>query len=161
MDSLIYEKLKIDLGRVPIELLREYLQVRYWLNLARKPSSANRFRYKMAAQHLSNARDFARLQQLCAEVPELKDLVMPQPAENDEPTEETQVRCCDCYYYTGDSGNKFFHVICAVNPKVEPSRQELRKARGKRTEAWHNCQDFKKGHSETTSSRDHTFEFDD
>lgn len=72
-------------------------------------------------------------------------------------------RCCDCYYHTGDSGDKPHHVICAVNPKVQPSREELRKARGRKAEAWHDCKDFKKavpvfgGYSE----RLHTFDFDD
>lgn len=92
MDSLIYEKLKIDLHSVSAELIKEYLQVKYWLNLASKPSSANLCRYKMAAQHLSNAGDFARLQQLCAEVPELKNLVFVSEPVGNEPTATDQVR---------------------------------------------------------------------
>jgi hypothetical protein len=142
MDSLIYEKLKIDLHSVSAGLIKEYLQVKYWLNLASKPSSANLCRYRIAAQHLSNAGDFARLQQLCAEVPELKNLV-PEPVENNQPTETAQVRCCDCTFYSGDSGNKPHHIMCAV-AVPQPTLEAVRKARGNLPNAWHNCKHFVK-----------------
>lgn len=142
MDSLIYEKLKIDLHSVPAGLIKEYLQVRYWLNLASKPSFANRFRYKMAAQHLSNAGDFARLQQLCAEVPELKNLVfIPESVENNEPTATDQVCCRDCTFYSGDSGDKPHHIMCAV-AVPQPTLAAVRKAKGSLPNAGHNCKHF-------------------
>jgi hypothetical protein len=142
MDSLIYEKLKIDLHSVPAGLIGEYLQVRYWLNLTSKPSFANLCRYKMAAQHLSNAGDFARLQQLCAEVPELKNLVfVSELVENNQPTETDQVRCRDCIFYSGDSGNKPHHIMCAV-AVPQPALAAVRKARGSLPDAWHNCKHF-------------------
>jgi hypothetical protein len=143
MDSLIYQNLKIDLHNVPAGLIKEYLQVRYWLNMASKPSFANLCRYKMAAQHLSNAGDFARLQQLCVEVPELKNLVfISEPVENNEPTETAQARCRDCIFYSGDSGNKLHHIMCAV-AVPQPTLAAVRKARGSLPNAWHNCKHFK------------------
>lgn len=166
----IYEKLKIDLHSVPAEFIKEYLQVRYWLNLAQASKNSSGFgtlsRYKMAAQHLSNAKDFACLQQLCAEVPELKNFVMPKPVEN-EPTATANVRCCDCINYSGLSGNKTWHVMCAVNIP-QPTEAALRKARGSLPDAWHNCKHFESaivpvlgGFSEMSTHRCYTFEFDD
>jgi hypothetical protein len=69
--------------------------------------------------------------------------MIPEPTENNEPTATAQSRCGDCKFYSGDSGNKPHHLMCAVNiPRPTPA--EFRKASGSLPHAWHDCKDFEK-----------------
>jgi hypothetical protein len=144
----IYDKLNIasELNCQVNEQLCKYALVRYWLLMHGDPLDADELdilrRYVEVANLLGELKDHKRFLQLVKEVPELKMLVkIFDDMENNKPTATAQSRCSDCVFYSGDSGNKTHHVMCAVNiPK--PTAVALKKAKGSLPDAWHDCKDF-------------------
>ncbi len=144
----IYEKLNIafELNCQVNERLCKYALVRYWLLIYGDPVDADELdilrRYVETANLLGELKDYKRILQLFKEVPELKMLIkIFDNMENNRPTATAQSRCSDCVFYSGDSGNKPHHLMCAVNiPKPTPAA--FKRAKGSLPDAWHDCLDF-------------------